>query len=321
MMGTSMGSRYGPRLFLLSAATLLVVGAPLSAQNPAPRDPPATDQPDGDGVRPRPSDRRAVNLADPETRKKVRDNLAKRLENLKQALALVDQGKSWDEVRAVVPDLSPPGPRADGPIRRADGPIGGQLGNNSRNPADASRPLTAEDRETAREFLRLTAPRILAKVQELEKTKPGEADQQYAETLRRARGFLELRKRDPQMYELRAKEIRNSRQALEFAQAIAQMKSPDPDSEDYQAKFGLLRTALMEQHSIRSQIMKRELDRMTRELAERAAHTDENIDEAAHDLIDREKRKHEGKGSSADGKDGPPPHHSGDEPDGHKQRP
>lgn len=303
-----------------AAVALLLCGAPAAHADEPPASQPAQPAPtDDSGARDHArGDRRPQAATDPELRKKFREMLARRLESrrreiekLDQALKLIDEGKSFDDLRALFPDVPHPGQRGEGrdqwirrweeggPGMQPEGPTpnGASPG---RGPTEPARPLTNEERTSVREILSVTAPKTLDKLRELEKSKPEEAEKQYSETFRRSRYLLETRKKDQRMFELRLQELRHARRAGEEAQAIAEIDAPKSGPATAPASGGEsdraqhmsdLRKALRELYSVRTEIMQRDSQRMGTEAAERAAKQDEAVEKSVNEMIDRAKRK------------------------------
>jgi hypothetical protein len=346
------------RAFVLAGAAVLIGAGPGLAQAPKADDSPA------DGART--SEKHGQPASDTELRKKARELLSKRLEMrkreteaLEHALELFDQGKSLEELRTLLPDLPRFGQRSGEEreqwqrrmeqwgggrqpggedVNRLGGPGGmPQAGGSANNPGSSgmgpggkppenTHPLTEEERVTVRELLAATAPETLTRLRELEKTEPVKADQQYSRSLERMRNLIDLRKRDPQMFELKAKDIRHSFEAGALVRAIGDIdKSPTPDTAVRQQKVELLRTALLAQYNVRTQIMQREIERsadraaeMAKEVEKRPAQAADIVDKNVRDMIDREHRRRERQGgdngrggehhgTGADGKPGEPP--------------
>jgi hypothetical protein len=327
----ALGIRFGVRRARLAGVmgcVLLLVGlAPLAAQSPPPSDaPPNSDRPgDSPHGRSRNGDARPQpDLNDPEVRKKAREMFAKRLENrrreiekLEQAMKMFDEGKSIEDLRSLFPDMPHPGQRAEQWMRRwEEGGPGSQSdwGTGRSQPAEPPHPLTAEEREVVREILAATAPKILDRIKELEKSKPADADQKLTETLLRSRSLLDLRNRDAAMYQLKLQEIRHGRQAGEAAWAIAELDAPgaanppqaaDSASAERRQKVEALRAALLSQYNIRTQIMRRDADRMTKDLAARDAQAADVVEKTIRDMIDREKRRRDKSSTEGDRHPGP----------------
>ncbi len=304
-----------------------MLASPLAAQGPRPSDPPAADGSHDQDKHGQP----AAN--DPEARKRFREMLTRRLEtrkreldSLERAVKLFDQGKTLEELRTLLPDLPRFGQR--GEDRDQWQPRMDQWGaGRSPDSADPNRPgpgprsqeprvLTEEDRAAIREVLAATAPEMLTKLRELEKTEPAKADQQYTRSLDRMRYLLDLRKRDAPMFELKAKEIRHGFEAMALARAIGEIdKAPTPDTAVRQQKVELLRAALLAQYNVRTQIMQREVDHsaeraaeMAKEIEKRPSQAAEAVEKNVRDMIDREKRRRDRQNNGDGGRPGPDHH-------------
>ncbi len=322
-------------LALAGSAVLIVAGSAL-AQAPKAEVPPAAD-----GARIGEKHGQSA-ASEHELRKKAREILSKRLEMrkreteaLERALQLFDQGKTLEELRTLLPDLPRFGQRGEereqwqrrmeqwgagpqpggedvnrlgspGGMPQANGPAnGGPSGiGPSGKPQETPHPLTEEERATVREVLAATAPETLARLRELEKAEPAKAEQQYARSLERMRFLIDLRKRDPQMFELKAKDIRHSFEAGALVRAIGDIdKSATPDTAVRQQKVELLRAALLAQYNVRTQIMQRDIERsadraadLAKEVEKRPAQAADVVDKNVREMIDREHRRRERQG-------------------------
>lgn len=305
---------------------------------------PKTEEPlPADGIHP---GEKRTPASDSELRKRGRELLVRgiesrkrELEAIEKALQLIEQGKTWEEIRTLVPELPRFGARgeererwgggrqqggddlnrlgAPGGMPQGDGKGMGP-GNKSSDPPHV---LTEEERATVREVLAATAGQdTVNRLRELEKTDAAKADQQYARSLDRMRFLIDLRKRDRQMFDLKAQDIRHSFEAGALARSIADIdKSPTPDTALRQRKVELLRAALLAQYNIRTQIMQRDVERsadraaeMTKEIEKRPAAAAEVVNKNVLDLIEREHRRRERAGSEngrgdRHGNDGKPP--------------
>ena len=338
----------------------LAAAFPAAAQNSHPADPPPpTASPDDRAHNGDKSSQPTPN--DPELRKKAREIMARVLENrkheietLEKALRLIDEGKSLDEVHALLPDLPRMGQRGEGreqwqrrmerwggmsgpdgqdDVNRLGGPgglpqnmgQGGNTGPGGKPPTpDAPRLLTDEDRVTVREILAATSPKTLKGLLDLEKSKPAEADKQYTRSLDRMRFLIELRKRDPQGFALKAQDIRHGMEAGEIARAIGEMdKSPDPNTEQRQQKVEALRMALLNQYNVRTLLMQRDIDRnkdraaeIARDIEKRPAQAAEVVDKNVRDMIEREHRRREKQNAEGEHRPNGKPgeNHPGDAP-------
>ena len=316
----------------------LSISFPAAAQNSLPTDPPVATPDD----RTRAGDKAGQPASnEPELRKKAReimtrvlDNRRRELGTLEKALRLIDEGKSLDEVHSLLPDLPRMGQRGEGReqwqrrmerwggMSDTDGPEdenrrggsggmsqnmgaapgGAGSGGKPSNP-DAPRVLTEEDRVTVREILAATSPKTLKGLQDLEKTKPAEADKQYSRSLDRMRFLIDMRKRDPRMFELKAQDIKQGMEAGEIARAIGELDkspTPPPNTEQRQQKVESLRATLLAQYHVRTQLMQRENDRakdrageMARDIEKRPAQAAENVDKHVREMIEREHRRRE----------------------------
>jgi hypothetical protein len=332
MMGTTL------RNIRIACVTLLIAGAAIASPRALAQNPPADPSPQADAQNNR-NERK--NLSDPELRKRFRDMLAKRLDNrrreldnLDKALKMFDEGKTYDDIRSLLPDMPHPGSRSEWReqgLRRweeggsggpSDGTPGAGPGPGPRS-SEPQRPLTDDERKTVREILKEIAPKTLERLQDLEKSKPEEAEKQYSEAFRRSRWLLETRKRDPELFDLQLKEIGYRRQALEASAAIVKLDAPpepgvaplsdDKKNAERKSRTDQLRQAVKDQYEVRTRIMRKEAD--ARPAQQAAA-----VDKAVNDMLDRAKRGHgnRGEGNRGGGGDGerrPPPGGNAAEPD------
>jgi len=180
-------------------------------------------------------------------------------------------------------EVPAPGGRGFGP-----GPGGGRgAGREARGP------ITDADREAFDEFLGSAAPRLQVLMRQLRESDPEKADRKVREAMVHMRGLLELRERDRAMYDLRLRDIRAGREALEAARAIVRHDREHPDNSDAEGRLRLveeLKRDLASQYEIRGEILAREIARMQGDLAKRqedlskrpagkAAAVDRNVDD------------------------------------------
>jgi hypothetical protein len=194
---------------------------------------------------------------------------------------------------------------------RGPGPGGG------RGPGREARGvITNADREAFDEFLGSAAPRIQVLMRELRERDPERADRKVREAMGHMRGLLELREKDRAMYELRLKDIRAGRDALEAALAIVRHDREHADGSDAPGRLELvneLKRTLGIQYEIRGEILAREITRMENELtkrrnelAQRPGGKEGAVDRNVDDLIDRAQKRWPGRPGSAP-EDAPPP--------------
>jgi len=216
----------------------------------------------------------------------------------------------------------------DGPERferggPGGGPGGGEGrpgGERGRDRPGADRPPTDEERAAMREFLRVGQPRLFEAFQELEERDPEEAKRKLVEMFPRVRPLLEMRQNDPQMFELRMKDLRNGREAMEAARWLAQHEQAGSSagSDDLAKRRESMRAALLKQFDARTEIHRRELDRQSERLTEaraeletRAAERNKSVEATMARMIEREQeRLLRGEGPD----DEPPPREPGRRP-------
>ncbi len=179
----------------------------------------------------------------------------------------------------------------------AEGPPGGDRG---RDRPVADRPPTDEERAAMREFLRVGQPRLFEAFQELEERDPEEAKRKLVEMFPRVRPLLEMRQKDPQMFELRMKDLRNGREAMESARWLAQQEQEGSGagSDDRAKRRESMRAALLNQFDARTEIHRRELERQSErltlaraDLETRAAERDRSIELEMAKMIEREQER------------------------------
>jgi len=172
--------------------------------------------------------------------------------------------------------------------------------------------MTDEDRAAVREFLKVAQPRLFEMLQRFEREDPAEAQRKLAEAFPRVRPLIELRSTDPALFELRMKDLRLGREAMEAARWLADQEgsSGDISDADRAARQQPLREALAAQFDARTEIMRHDLEMQTRrhdeakrELANRASGRDEAVDSMMTRLLSRERERLR----RGDGRDDPPP--------------
>lgn len=257
-----MSPRFGRRAGVMAmvgvaaAMPLWLATAWTAAEPPAPASEPKAQEP---AVR-----------GDPEMRQRLREALRKRLENarketdrMEQLAKALDEGKSFDEIRQMMPESgrwgrsSGGGPGAGGRnfgemlLRRVEdhrggdgfsevdtlGPTslpgmgprptggGGAAGEGGDRASSApERALNDEEREAVRDVLTAAAPGTLKKIDELRTLDPSQADRKYAEAWPRMKFLMEMRSRDCAMYDLTLGDVRAGREAMEAARALVAME-------------------------------------------------------------------------------------------------
>lgn len=202
-----------------------------------------------------------------------------------------------------------PGPAAG----RGRGPGGGG-GGEMRAPGG---PVTNADRETFDEFLGSAAPRLQTLMRQLRQTDPERADRKVREAMTHMHGLLELREKDRPMYDLRLKDIRAGREAMEAARAVVRHDRDHSNGDDAQGRERLiadLRQALASQYEVRGEILEREVARMQgdlarrqEELTKRPSGKDGAIDRNTNDLLRRARERWPGRPHAGPEDDAPPP--------------
>lgn len=245
----------------------------------------------------------------------------RQMERLERALRMLDDGADPAEVEAEFPDIGrgpggpggsgggpggmidgepfdgPPGQRGQGRGPR-DGGAGGEGGMGRREPPP-DRPLTDEERAAVREFLRTAQPRLHEMFTELEKADPDEAARRMREMFPRFRPMIELRQNDPALFELRMRELRTGREAMEAARRLIEIErdagAPEADRARAEEAF---RGAVVAHLDARADIGRHELNRQIenarRELAEldrRASERESEVLRFMQRMIERERQR------------------------------
>lgn len=211
----------------------------------------------------------------------------------------------------------------DGPDRfdRSGGPGGpGGMGERGRDRAGSDRAPTDEERAAIREFLRVAQPRLYELLQDLEEHDPAEAKRKLTEAFPRVRPLLDLRKSDPEMFELRMKDLRNGREAMESARWLAQHQAAESGASESEnaRRREAMRAALRAQFDARTEIQRRDYARQAERLTEaqaelekRAGDRDSTVEAMMARMIEREaERIRRGEGPD----DGPLPGEPGRRP-------
>ncbi len=287
-------------LALCLAATTATAN-PNSGPDPAPQ--PTGQAPD----RPqRPADGRA-------DRRPIRPFLEKRLAEFReaqtaaeQALKMLDEGKSPEEVRKFLAEHAPAGRRgmldlgADG--ERGDhpppGPGGDLFGEPGTSPGGppTDHPLTADEREAVRDILQATFPEMVARFDELMKKDPEAAERRFKQMVPRVRFLLDLRKNDEPLFKMRLEEIRTTREAVESAAKIAGYERAGAKDEDEELirERRHLHSLVATQMEIRTSVLAHELmqlqervDRLKKEIGERADSSDEAVNRQVEAILQK----------------------------------
>lgn len=260
-----------------------------------------------------------------------RDQLRRMQERLDQAIKRLEAGESEEQLREEYSELlrgrpggggpesldgfdAPPGQMPPGggrrPGMRGEGPDGGppegpgperfERGGPGRDRwregGGPDRAPTDEERAAIRAFLRESQPRLFEMLERLEQEDPAEAQRKLAEAFPRLRPLLELRKADPQMFELRMNDLRHGREAMDAARWLAEHGA---DGGDEVAKHReTLRTALLAQFDARTEIQRREIARQQdhleqgkADLESRAASRESAVEGMMSRMIEREQER------------------------------
>lgn len=193
----------------------------------------------------------------------------------------------------------PDGQENGRPDRRNPQGPGGAEGQRPGPPGQAAPELGEREQTFLDEFLRSSAPAALERFEELRRRDPEAARERFQQMFPRLRFLYDMREREPRMYELRLKDIRFSREALESARWIAHHEhDADVNIAERDTHMSDLRTALANQFSTRTEILAFELEktrerteRMTRDIAERPSQSQAAVDKFAEALINRERER------------------------------
>ena len=176
--------------------------------------------------------------------------------------------------------MPPGGPREGREGRDGREGRGGRDGPESLEAADAvlmdvrpGEPLTDAQRERISTFLKETAPRVGAKLEELHGADPKTADRLYVRMAPRIREAMAVRRRDPELFELRIDEIRGGMAVLEAVKAYRDAKSSPQEGREAriaQAEAGA-RAALLAQFEQRWALEAHEIRTSGERLEERRA--------------------------------------------------
>lgn len=242
-----------------------------------------------------------------ETRQRLREAIRRRLESsrreserLEQIAKAIDEGKSFDELRQLMPESgrwARGGPGGGGRnfgellLRRIEESRGGEgftdvdtlgpttlpgMGPGRGSGPDAGprrsdqigsageRVLSEEDRQAVRDVLVAAAPGILQKLDELQKLDPAQAERKFSEAWPRMQFLMEMRLRDRGLYELTLGDVRFGREAMEAARELVAMerRGVAQDSGAYAKQQAALRAALAAQFEQRTRILQHQMDRM-----------------------------------------------------------
>lgn len=202
------------------------------------------------------------------------------------------------------------------------------------NPAPANKPpanrkpgpLTDEDRQAVREFVAATSPALAAKLTELEKADPAQAEVKFQEALPRLRWLLEIRSRDPELYQLRLKDIEQGRAALNAARAVAKAEQkPGTPAADLDRLRSDLQKRLESQYQLRTALLDHEVKRFrdrveeaSRDVEQRSGRMSDVVQRSMTRLIDGERKRleqeHAGQGQHKDRPRPDKPPRAGDHP-------
>lgn len=243
----------------------------------------------------------------------------RQMERMERALRMLDDGADPAEVEAEFPDIGrgpggpgggasagpggmidgepfdgPPGQRGQGRGPREGGP-----GGEGRREPPPDRPLTDEERAAVREFLRTAQPRLHEMFIELEKADPDEAARRMREMFPRFRPIIELRQNDPALFELRMRELRAGREAMEAARRLIEIErdagAPEADRARAEEAFrGAVVAHLEARADIGRHDLNRQIEHARRELAEldrRASERESEVLRFMQRMIERERQR------------------------------
>ncbi|MFZ4576707.1 MAG: hypothetical protein ACOYN0_20180 [Phycisphaerales bacterium] len=225
-------------------------------------------------AQPEPRERRDDNrpgtkAEQPVDREGLKARLQRRLEESKQSVAALESGiKKLDEggdPAEVARGLERRPGRGD--WNRQDGgrpgrPEGFGGGDNS--------PITAAERESLMAILREAIPSMAEKIESLRTTDPKAAERLAQRMLPKLREAASVRARDPELFQLKIRELKASGEVVAAVQALRQGREKNADLEPLRAA---LREALSQQFETRQAGQRREITTLETRIAELKAET------------------------------------------------
>lgn len=219
-----------------------------------------------------------------------RDMLRRSIDRLAEGDATEEVAREWLEADRAERDLRPreePGPaiqqppdRPQGDPRHMRGPDDGRAGSPSQGPGP-------EDRERLRKVLEREFPRIHARLNALGPEAAPEAERMFMRLMPRLRELQDLRERDPEMADIRRRELQATFEIVSVSRALRDLwRAEERDEQAIAARRAELREAFAEAFDARSDSQALEIGRLTervgsleKELAERRANRDALIDD------------------------------------------
>lgn len=225
----------------------------------------------------------------------------------------------------------PEGPGADrGPDR---GPDGDKREASAPSPMSEIMPpigggprLSPDERQRVRDFIAQHKPEINARIDELAGKNPEMADRLTDGLGARLKGLRDLRERDPEEFDLRVEELKNSLEILQHGRAVVEgQRAKKPDAEIAASK-SLLRGIMDKQFDVRAALqvrqidmLRKRLDKLQAELDTAKSNRDKTIDEKMAQFLSAMERgpgkgRGPGRGRTPSGPDGPatPPNADGE---------
>jgi hypothetical protein len=223
-------------------------------------------------------------------RDRVRDELRMRIQRGQEALAMLDQGSTYEEVRAKFPEIGRMRGESGGQPGDDRGPSAGPgwsefgEGWGGRGAPAPSREMTPEDKAVMRELLQTASPRLSAMLADLESRDAAEADKRYRKAFERMHVLIDLRKRDPRGAELRVAEVTTMRDVVSAVKQFQEVRRAGGSSEALVEKRRALREAVAKRFDAQGAIQEHEH-------AQRVRDRERLIDEEVERVIARESRE------------------------------
>lgn len=309
---------------LLGVLTL----APLAAAQPGSKDQPRQpgrpaharqDDPQQTGA--------AIRQRFVERLKRVLVEMREDQEALSGILARLEDGAPFEEIRGLIPERMAarfrPAPDEAGPREPDSGGERGprRMGGDRAGPNRADEPFSEEDWQAVRAIIKHAQPDMLEKFEELRLKDADLAQRKTLEAYPRLFPLLDLRKRDPESFDLRLEEMAIAREALPLARKIIDARragtdAGSPELDDTRAK---LRELAKRQYENRLAMQKRDLEsfrqhleRRRKELEDQTRDSERGIDRSLEGLI----RQAERGGNPTDGPEAGEPGRRGGPPGG-----
>jgi hypothetical protein len=151
--------------------------------------------------------------------------------------------------------------------------------------AGPPRAMDDEELAVARQVIAELYPEVGPRLDQLAEEDPGELRRTLQRRFPRVRFLMELRERDPQMYELRLADIRLGRATAALAQQLREARAAD-DKPRHRALMDELEEQVAEHFDVRQTIRELEIEKLRQRLAELEEQLEERDDER-DDLIEQ----------------------------------